>query len=109
MRVEAIVTAAALTMALLVSSAHARAPFLHQEYGDELDSLDAFAGQRPARSQSGAALERPGPWIFYGRLGPLNFRNELDQQGLAGTRFGWSRTGPALTGRLYIGIHRRFN
>jgi hypothetical protein len=96
-------------MALLVPGARAAAPFLHQDYRDELDALDAFARQRPAGGLSGAPLERPGPWILYGRLGPLNFQNQLEQPGVAGTRFGWGRTGPALTGRIYMGIHRRFH
>ena len=45
----------------------------------------------------------------YARLGPLNFRNELEPQSSGGTRFGLGRTGPRLTGRAYIGLHRRFH
>jgi hypothetical protein len=109
MRAAEIIAAAGLAMALLIPAARASSLFVQQESRDELDALDAFARQRPAGGLSGAPLERPGPWILYGRLGPLNFRNELEQWSSAGTRFGWSRTGPALTGRLYIGIHRRFH
>ena len=82
---------------------------LEQELRSDLDALDAFARQRPSGALSGAPAERPGAWMLYGRLGPLNFRNELEPESSGGTSFGLGRTGPRLTGRAYIGLHRRFH
>jgi hypothetical protein len=108
-------------MALLIPIARAEEPpltqvlsdgqvrRLEQEFRDDLHALDAFARQRPSGAPNGASAERPGPWMLYGRLGPLNFRNELEPQSPGGVRFGLGRTGPRLTGRVYIGLHRRFH
>jgi hypothetical protein len=45
--------------------------------------------------------------MLYGRFGIVNFQNPLDSQG-NGLQFSRRRTGPGLTGRTYLGIHRRF-
>jgi hypothetical protein len=55
-----------------------------------------------------AELERPQPWKFYGRLGPMHFQNQMDAP-TQGMQFSWRRTGPSLGGRVYIGIHRTFH
>lgn len=79
---------------------------LDHEHVMDLQGLDAFSGKR--RSTDGfRPLERPGPWKLYGRLGLLNFQNELEPQS-SGMQFTWRRTGPRLGGRIYVGIHRRF-
>jgi hypothetical protein len=67
----------------------------------------AFTGQRRVDRFDISKLERAQPWKFYGRLGPLNFQNQLEPvpQGL---QFSWRRTGPSLGGRLYVGVHRTF-
>jgi hypothetical protein len=121
MRAATAFTATFFVMALLGPIARAEAPplalalsdgqvrLLEQELRDDLHALDAFARQRPSGALSGAPAERPGAWMLYGRLGPLNFRNELEPQSSGGTRFGLGRTGPRLTGRAYIGLHRRFH
>jgi hypothetical protein len=81
---------------------------LDLEFEDDLRALDAFGGKRRVNGLS-RALERRGAWTFYGRLGLLNFQNQLDpQQGASNMRFTWRRTGPRLTGRIYVGIHRKF-
>ena len=110
-----------LALALLSPIARAEAPplalalsdgqmrRLEQEFRDEIQALDAFARQRPAGAASSGSAERPGPWMLYGRLGPLRFRNELDLQSPGGMRFGLGGGGPRLTGRINIGIHRRFH
>jgi len=54
-----------------------------------------------------APLERPEPWTLYGRLGLLNFQNQLATDS-SGTQLSLRRTGPGLGGRIYIGIRRRF-
>ena len=61
--------------------------------------LQAMKGSRP--------MERPGPWMLYGRLGIVNFQNRLEPDG-GGLRFDWRRTGPGLGGRIYVGMQRRF-
>ncbi len=81
---------------------------LDLEFDDDLRALDAFGGKRRVNGLS-ERLERRGVWTFYGRLGVLNFQNHLDPQERAGSmRFTLRRTGPRLTGRIYIGIHRKF-
>ena len=83
--------------------------FVYLQLRDDLHAVDAFPRQRPSGALSGASAERPGAWMLYGRLGPVNFLDELEPQSSGGTRFGLGRTGPRLTGRAYIGLHRRFH
>ena len=71
----------------------------------DLYSLGAFSGRKSVDRYERSEIERPQPWQFYGRLGPLNFVNRLDS-GDTGVQFRFNRTGPSLTGRIYIGIHR---
>ena len=72
----------------------------------DLQALDAFSGKR--RGAEGLRpLERPEPWTLYGRLGLLNFQNQLAPDS-SGTQLSLRRTGPGLGGRIYIGIRRRF-
>ena len=71
----------------------------------DLYALDAFAGRQSVDRYQRSEIERPQPWQFYGRLGPLNFVNRLDQND-SGVQFRFNRTGPSLTGRIYLGIHR---
>lgn len=82
---------------------------LNQEFEDDLYALHAFGGQRRLDRFTISSVERPTPWKLYGRLGPLNFQNELEPQYRQGLRFSFRRTGPKLTGRFYIGIHRSFD
>lgn len=82
---------------------------LEFEFDDDLRALDAFAGKSNKMAGLGKTLEERGAWTLYGRLGVLNFQNELDpKQGGASMRLKLGRTGPKLTGRIYIGIHRKF-
>jgi hypothetical protein len=79
---------------------------LDQEHAMDLQALDAFSGKR--RGTEGLSpLERPEPWTLYGRLGLLNFQNQLAPDS-SGTQLSLRRTGPGLGGRIYIGIRRRF-
>ena len=95
------------TLALGLSSGQVRR--LEFEFDDDLRALDAFAGKPRKMAGLGRTLEERGVWTFYGRLGLLNFQNQLDpRQGGASMRFKLGRTGPKLTGRIYIGIHRKF-
>ena len=79
-----------------------------REMQADLYSLGAFSGRKSVDRYERSEIERPQPWQFYGRLGPLNFVNRLDHND-SGVQFGFRRTGPSLTGRIYVGIHRTFN
>jgi len=82
---------------------------LDLELDDDLRALDAFAGKRKKMAGASRSIEERGVWAFYGRMGVLNFQKHLDPHyGSSGMRFTWRRTGPRLTGRIYIGIHRKF-
>jgi hypothetical protein len=82
---------------------------LNREFQDDLYALDAFGGRRRVdRFALKAPIERAMPWKFYGRLGPLNFQNQLEPQP-QGFQFSWRRTGPSLGGKVYLGFHRTFN
>jgi hypothetical protein len=95
--------------ALVQNFAGASVRSLDQQFQADLYVLDAFAGKtRVDRFERASRLQRPEPWKFYGRLGPLNFQNQLEPQP-QGFQFSWRRTGPNLTGRVYIGIHRTFD
>jgi hypothetical protein len=96
------------SLALGLSSDGARA--LNEEFEDDLRTLNGFSfgGGRRADQVTTGSLERPKPWMLYGRLGVFNFQNELDPSRSDGARYTFRRTGPKLTGRYYIGIHRTF-
>ena len=76
-----------------------------REMQDDLYSLGAFSGRKSVDRFERSEVERPQPWQFYGRLGPLNFVNRLDHND-SGVQFSFRRTGPSLGGRIYVGIHR---
>jgi hypothetical protein len=94
---------------LALALSHSQVRSLDEEFRDELHALDEFAGRRSSSALGGGSTERPGPWRLYGRLGPLKFQNDLDSERSAGLRFGFGSTGPRLTGRINMGIHRRFD
>ena len=83
---------------------------LEDERLQELRTLEPFRGGKRAIDRfSDQVLQRPQPWTLYGRLGVLNFQNPMEQRGDEnGMRFTLRSTGPRLTGRIYIGIHREF-
>jgi hypothetical protein len=82
--------------------------YLNREFEEDLKSLDAFGGARPADRWSSVIDQRPRLWTLYGRLGVLNFHNDLEPRDRDGVRFSLSRSGPRLTGKVYIGIHREW-
>jgi hypothetical protein len=81
---------------------------LEDAFQADLYVLGAFDGRRRVDRFDPAQVERPQPWKFYGRLGPMHFQNRLEPVA-QGLQFSWRRTGPNLTGRVYIGIHRTFD
>ena len=72
--------------------------FAFQVYGGgkRLDNLNISHG-----------IDRPGPWVLYGRFYLLNFQNQLTEE--PGVSIGFKRTGPSISGRIYIGIRKRFD
>ena len=71
----------------------------------DLYALGAFSGRKSVDRFERSEVERPQPWQFYGRLGPMYFQNRLYSSD-SGVQLGFRRTGPSLGGRIYIGIHR---
>jgi len=71
----------------------------------DLYALGAFSGRKSVDRYERTEVERPQPWQFYGRLGPMYFQNRFDSSD-SGVQLGFRRTGPSLGGRIYIGIHR---
>ena len=96
------------SLALDMSSSAVRA--LEDEHYQDLRALDAFRGGKRAIDRfSDQVLQRPKPWTLYGRLGVLNFQNALEPgEREGGTKFSLRKTGPKLSGKIYIGIHRQF-
>jgi hypothetical protein len=92
--------------ALALSFGGAPARSFEREMQADLYSLGAFAGRKSVDRYERTETERPQPWQFYGRLGPLNFVNRLDSSNDTGVQLSFRRTGPSLTGRIYVGIHR---
>ena len=83
-------------------------PMLEREFQADLAIMDAFAGKRRLDRFDPAAVERPRPWTFYGRLGPMHFQNEMEY-GSPGMQFSLRRQGPSLGSRIYFGIHKTFD
>ena len=83
---------------------------LNDEFELDFHILGAFAGKRRLdRFDRGSGTEKAMPWKFYGRVGIFNFQREIEPQYNQGLRFSFRRTGPRLTGRVYIGVHRTFD
>ena len=82
---------------------------LEREFQADLYVMGSFAGARRIDRFEQAVIERPQPWKFYGRVGIFNFQREIEPQYNQGLRFSFRRTGPRLTGRVYIGVHRTFD
>jgi hypothetical protein len=94
------------SIALGLSSAGVRA--LNDEFDEDLRILNAFGGRSRVDQYNLPQHIKPRHWTFYGRLGVFNFQDYVNQSRSEGMRFTLRRTGPKLTGRIYIGIHREF-
>ena len=71
-------------------------------------TVHAFAQEHEMDLQAlRASQERPERWMLYGRLGPMNFANPLDGDG-GGVQVSLRRNGQGLSGKIYLGIRRRF-
>src|SRR6185295_6480466 len=96
---------AAPALALSFGGGSVRA--FERDMQDDLYALGAFSGRKSVDRYERVEAERPTPWQFYGRVGPINFLNRLDSND-SGVQLSFRRTGPSLGGRIYIGIHRTF-
>jgi len=81
---------------------------LNDQFDEDLRVLNAFGGRSRMDRYVSPGPEKPRHWMVYGRLGVFNFQDYVDQSRSEGTRFTFRRTGPKLTGRIYVGIHREF-
>ena len=81
---------------------------LNDQFDEDLRALNAFGGRSRMDRYVSPAPEKPRHWTVYGRLGVFNFQDYVDQSRSEGVRLTLRRTGPKLTGRIYIGIHREF-
>jgi hypothetical protein len=100
-------TAASMpALALGLSADGVRA--LNDEFDEDLRILNAFGGRSRMDRYVSPGPQKPRHWTFYGRLGIFNFQDYLNQSRSEGMSFSFRKTGPKLTGRIYIGIHREF-
>jgi hypothetical protein len=91
--------------ALALSFGGGQVRSLERDMQADLYVLGAFSGRKSVDRYERVEAERPQPWQFYGRLGPMYFQNRLDSSD-SGVQFSFRRSGPSLGGRIYIGIHR---
>ena len=68
-----------------------------------LQPVDRLGGYAGPLSAPKASVQR---WSLYGRVGVVHWRERYgDGDGMS---FRFSRTGPKLEGRIYIGVYREF-
>ena len=94
-------------------AAHAQAehPPIFEDDAAPAGLVFTFAGGKAGRQRlAQPANARPGPWVLYARFYVLNYQGEFKDHKfeLADSRIGFGRTGPAIAGRIYIGIRKRF-
>ena len=73
------------------------------------DSVDMFGGKRGVDPSERTLEQRPQAWTLFGRLGAINYQNQLDRDSGSSGEFTLKRSSPSVGGtRIYIGIRRRF-
>jgi len=76
---------------------------------DELHGVDMFGGKRRVDPFERSLEQRPQAWTLFGRLGVINYQNQLDRDSGSGGEFTLKRSGPGIGGtRISVGIRRRF-
>jgi hypothetical protein len=74
-----------------------------------LDGVDLFGGKRGVDPSERALEQRPQAWMLFGRLGVINYQNQLGRDDGSGGQITLRRSGPGIGGtRIYVGIRRRF-
>ncbi len=76
---------------------------------DELHGVDMFGGKRRVDPFDRSLEQRPQAWTLFGRLGAINYQNQLDRDSGSGGQFTLKRSGPSIGGsRISFGLRRRF-
>ncbi len=76
---------------------------------DELHGVDMFGGKRRVDPLDRSLEQRPQAWTLFGRLGVINYQNQLDRDSGSGGQFTLKRSGPSIGGtRISFGLRRRF-
>ena len=76
---------------------------------DELHGVDMFGGKRRVDPFERSLEQRPQAWTLFGRLGVINYQNQLDRDSGSGGQFTLKRSGPSVGGtRISFGLRRRF-
>jgi len=76
---------------------------------DELHGVDLFGGKRRVDPFDRSLEQRPQAWTLFGRLGVINYQNQLDRDDGSGGQITLRRSGPSIGGaRISFGIRRRF-
>src|SRR5882762_7686769 len=76
---------------------------------DELHGVDLFGGKRRFDPFERSLEQRPQAWTLFGRLGVINYQNQLDRDSGSGGQITLRRSGPSIGGaRISVGIRRRF-
>ena len=97
----AVRVAMAGVMALLAACA---APPLALDGG-----VDMFGGKRRVDPFERSLEQGPQAWMLFGRLGVINYQNQLDRDSGSGGEITLKRSGPSIGGtRISVGIRRRF-
>src|SRR5207249_1507416 len=72
-----------------------------------LEGVDMFGGKRGVDPFERSLEQRPQAWMLFGRLGVINYQNQLDRD--SGGEITLKRSGPSVGGtRISFGIRRRF-
>jgi hypothetical protein len=76
---------------------------------DELHGVDLFGGKRRFDPFDRSLEQRPQAWTLFGRLGAINYQNQLDREASSGGQITLRRSGPSISGaRISFGVWRRF-
>ncbi len=76
---------------------------------DELHGVDLFGGKRRVDPFDRSLEQRPQAWTLFGRLGVINYQNQLDRDSGSGGQLTLKRSGPGIGGtRISFGLRRRF-
>jgi hypothetical protein len=76
---------------------------------DEVHGVDVFGGKRRIDPFDRSLEQRPQAWMLFGRLGAINYQNQLGRDDGSGGQITLKRSGPSIGGaRISVGIRRRF-
>ena len=74
-----------------------------------LHGVDLFGGKRRVDPFDRSLEQRPQAWTLFGRLGVINYQNQLDRDSGSGGQLTLKRSGPGIGGtRISFGLRRRF-